>query len=94
MQAQSSLKSLAGAVLDRAMQRTLPAQYPKTVRTLGAHCNSQETDSLQSLQIEATRAWLHRIGEPEEDHGIVLNKCRSDLEAMEYFLKHAQGGFE
>ncbi|MCG7757697.1 MAG: hypothetical protein LZF63_13700, partial [Nitrosomonas sp.] len=31
------------------------------------------------------------IGEPEEDHDIVLNKCRNAPGAMTYFLKHANG---
>ncbi|MBX3618289.1 hypothetical protein [Nitrosomonas sp.] len=35
-------------------------------------------------------AWLFRIGDPEEDHEIVLNKCRNDPDAMEYFLNHAR----
>ena len=101
MHAQSSLKSLAGAVLDRTMPRTLPAQNKETARTLGAHyqtspahCTSQKTDSLQSAQIEMIRAWLFKIGEPEEDHDIVLNKCRNDPDAMEYFLRHARGEYE
>ncbi len=37
------------------------------------------------------QSWLFQIGEPEQDHFLVLNKCRSDPEAMEYFLKHARG---
>ena len=101
MHAQSSLKSLAGAVLDRTMPRTLPAQNKETTRTLGAHyqtspahCTSQKTDSLQSAQIETVRAWLFSICEPVEDHHLVLDKCRSDPEAMSYFLKHANGEFQ
>lgn len=41
--------------------------------------------------IEEIRAWLHRIGEPSEDHNLVLNKCKSDPDAMEYHLRHARG---
>lgn len=37
--------------------------------------------------------WLHQIYEPKEDHDLVLNKCKNDPEAMNYFLKHASGGF-
>ena len=47
----------------------------------------------QNQKIEMVRAWLHRIGEPEEDHDIVLNKCRNDPGAMEYFLNHASGEY-
>ncbi|SEN63708.1 hypothetical protein [Nitrosomonas marina] len=43
------------------------------------------------IQLEMVRAWLFKIGEPEEDHFIVLEKCKSDPEAMEYFLMHANG---
>lgn len=101
MHAQSSLKSLAGAVLDRTIPRTLPAQNKETARTLGAHyqtntahCNFQKTDSPESLEIEMIRAWLFKIGEPGEDHEIVLNKCRIDPEALVYFLRHARGEFD
>ncbi|MCP5273489.1 MAG: hypothetical protein H6936_01285 [Burkholderiales bacterium] len=44
-----------------------------------------------SIQIQIIKAWLFRIGEPEEDHCIVLNKCKNDPEAMAYFLEQAQG---
>lgn len=90
MHAQSSLKSLAGAVLDRTMQRTLsaqyqkePAQYPHIAQKIG------NSDSI--VNIDRIRIWLSQIGEPEEDHDIVLNKCRADPEALAYFLKHANG---
>ncbi|MCW5599419.1 MAG: hypothetical protein KIT59_09970 [Nitrosomonas sp.] len=36
--------------------------------------------------LETIRAWLYRIGEPEEDHHLVIDKCKSDPEAMAYFL--------
>jgi hypothetical protein len=40
------------------------------------------------------QSWLFKIREPEEDHFLVLDKCRNDPEAMNYFLKHASGKFE
>lgn len=94
MSAQSSLKALSGAVLSRTIPRTLsaqyqnkPAQYPHIAQKTG---NSTAVNSnVESLQIEMIRAWLHRIDEPVEDHDLVLNKCRNDPEALEYFLKHA-----
>lgn len=52
-------------------------------------CTARKISDLESPQIEMIRAWLHRIGEPETDHTLVLNKCRNDPEALEYFLKHA-----
>ncbi|MBA3756573.1 MAG: hypothetical protein H0X02_10245 [Nitrosomonas sp.] len=47
----------------------------------------------ESFQIEMVRAWLHKIGEPEQDHYLVLDKCRIDPGAMQYFLKHAGGEY-
>lgn len=44
-----------------------------------------------TADIEKVRAWLFKIGEPKEDHCIVLDKCKNDPEAMAYFLKHAKG---
>ncbi|MCP5246763.1 MAG: hypothetical protein H6937_12780 [Burkholderiales bacterium] len=46
-----------------------------------------------SIQLEMVRAWLFKIGESEADHFIVLEKCKSDPEALAYFLKHANGEF-
>lgn len=87
MPAQNSLKSLAGAVLDRTIPRTLSAQYKKEPAQY-SHI-AQKTGNLNT-QIETVRAWLHRIDEPVKDHNLVLDKCRNDPEALEYFLKHAK----
>lgn len=58
--------------------------------------NNEVTRSItdNSPSIEAVRAWLYKIEEPEEYHHIVLDKCKADAEAMAYFLKHANGEFE
>ena len=40
------------------------------------------------------RSWLFQIGEPEEDHYLVIEKCMRDPDAMAYFLKHAAGEYE
>ena len=40
------------------------------------------------------QSWLFQIDEPKENHYLVLDKCRNDSEAMEYFLKHARGEYE
>jgi hypothetical protein len=40
-----------------------------------------------SIQLELIKAWLFKIGEPEEDHFIVLEKCKSDPEAKAYFFE-------
>ena len=55
---------------------------------------NKKISDIESRQIEMIHAWLHKIGEPEEDHDIVLNKCRNDPDAMEYFLRHARGEYE
>ena len=55
---------------------------------------NKKISDIESRQIEMIHAWLHKIGEPEEDHDIVLNKCRNDPDAMEYFLRHAKGEYE
>ena len=47
-----------------------------------------------SVNFKKIQGWLCKIGEPEEDHHLVLDKCRNDPEAMEYFLKHARGEYE
>lgn len=49
---------------------------------------------VQQLQIQMIQAWLHKIGEPAEDHYLVLDKCRNDPEALQYFLKHSRDEFE
>ncbi|PTQ64126.1 hypothetical protein C8R26_1681 [Nitrosomonas oligotropha] len=51
---------------------------------------NKKNSDIQLLQIEMVRAWLCRINELVEDHNLVLNKCRNDPEALEYFLKHAK----
>jgi hypothetical protein len=90
MPAQNSLKSLAGAVLDRTIPRTLSAQYQKEPAQY-RHIAQIMGNSDLLLNIEKIRIWLSQIGEPVEDHYLVLDKCRNDPEALEYFLKHANG---
>ena len=46
------------------------------------------------IEIELIRAWLHKIGEPEEDHFLVLDKCKTDPDALEYFFNHARGEYD
>ena len=94
MSAQSSLKALSGAVLSRTMQRTLSAQYKKE-STQYPHIAQKTGNSIavnsnaELLQIEMIRGWLFKIGEPPEDHDLVLSKCRNDPEVLEYFMRHA-----
>ena len=39
--------------------------------------------------IQIIRTWLYSIGEPEEDHYLILNKCKNDPEALAYYLECA-----
>lgn len=89
MSAQNSLKAIAGAVIERTTSRTLPAQSQK-VAAQYPHI-AQKKGNFES---ELIRAWLFKIGEPEQDHCLVIDKCSNDPEALEYFLKHARGEFD
>lgn len=40
--------------------------------------------------LKIIRAWLFQIGEPEEDHHLVIDKCKTDPEALAYFLHYAR----
>ncbi|SDY64098.1 hypothetical protein SAMN05421755_103535 [Nitrosomonas sp. Nm33] len=57
-------------------------------------CKSNSSSSPQESDIEKIRHWLIKIGEPEEDHHLVLNKCRNDSLVLEYCLKHTRSEFE
>ncbi|SFN03330.1 hypothetical protein [Nitrosomonas communis] len=59
-----------------------------------AIANTTEPKTDTDSNLEVIRTWLFSIREPEEDHYHVLNKCRNDPKALEYFLKHARGRFE
>jgi hypothetical protein len=39
--------------------------------------------------IKKIRAWLSHIGELEDDHHIVIDKCRRDPETLNYYLARA-----
>ncbi len=40
--------------------------------------------------LKTIRAWLFQIGEPEEDHHLVIDKCKTNPEALAYFLRYAR----
>ncbi|SFL07693.1 hypothetical protein SAMN05216302_10303 [Nitrosomonas aestuarii] len=42
-----------------------------------------------NTDLDKIATWLFQIGEPEEDHHLVLSKCRNDPDALVYFLKWA-----
>ncbi|PTQ78380.1 hypothetical protein C8R26_103142 [Nitrosomonas oligotropha] len=55
---------------------------------------NKKNSDVQSLQIEQVRQWLFKAGEPEEDHYLVIDKCKADHDAMNYFFKYASGEFD
>ena len=44
--------------------------------------------------LEKIRSWLFSIGEPESDHHLVIERCRSDPEVLNYYLHHVNGEYE
>ncbi|PTQ88348.1 hypothetical protein C8R30_1535 [Nitrosomonas nitrosa] len=51
-------------------------------------------ENLNDVDIEKIRTWLFKIGEPENDHFLVIDKCKRDPQALVYFLRHANGEYE
>ena len=64
-----------------------PATHGKKTKTSVAKVASVAVATPEDLK--KIRIWLNQIGEPEEDHYLVLNKCRRDLEALDYYLERA-----
>lgn len=50
---------------------------------------TKENKPITRAQEAILKNWLTEIGEPSSEHYLVINKCRNDPEAMEYFLKQA-----
>lgn len=74
--------------MDNGFQRFVP-NVPNVPTKKESPCVLSDSNH----DLEKIRAWLFKIGESEEDHHLVLNKCKSDPEAMTYYLRHAQGEF-
>lgn len=51
--------------------------------------NAEKINSITPSQEAILKTWLTEIGESESEHYLVLNKCRKDCEARNYFLKLA-----
>ena len=88
MSAHSSLKVIAGATIARNVFFELSAQSEKKTAQYPAQCTKY-----RQHKIEVIWACLHHINEPKKDHFLVLSKCKNGLEALEYFLKHAEDEF-
>ena len=50
-----------------------------------------KAEIIRDLQLEKIEAWLHKIGEPPEDHHLVLNKCRGNSNARASYMRHVNG---
>ncbi len=58
------------------------------------YIRNNKTEIIRELELEMVRGWLHKLGEPESDHFLVLDKCKADPEALAYFVKIARGEFD
>ena len=70
-----------------------PVLAPSVAKVASVAVADNRNEKIDQQKIETVRTWLYRIDEPEEDHYLVLDKCRNDPDAMDYFLKHARGDF-
>lgn len=75
--------------------KPIPEKFKKTpenevskepVRVFDTSDAAIQADIQKNLSL--IKEWLFSIGEPEEDHYIVLDKCRNNAEAMVYFLRN------
>ena len=89
----SYLARLKKAESKKILSNTPITEVPK-VSEVPFDTFDTSTQAQMEKNILLIRSWLFQIGEPSEDHGIVLNKCRSNPEALQYFLKHARGESE
>ena len=87
MPTQSSLKARALVILERTTQRPVSAQSQKDAAQYPQIAH--KTINSQCSDIEIIRTWLNHIGEPEEDHYVVLDKCKCGPEALAYYLEWA-----
>jgi len=72
--------------MDKGLQQYIPVVPYVPIKEEISNNLIGQTDS----GFEKVRAWLFQIGEPEEDHHLVMAKCRNDPEAFTYFLKWAE----
>ncbi len=68
-----------------------PVLVPSVAKVASVAVADNRNEKIDQQNIEIVRTWLYRIDESEEDHHLVLDKCRRDPEAMQYFLKHTRG---
>jgi hypothetical protein len=76
--------------MDKGFQRFVPS-VPTEKESL---CVLSENIERETQDLETIHEWLIKIGEAEEDHPLVLDKCRNDPQALAYYLRQANGEFE
>jgi hypothetical protein len=79
--AQTSLKALAGAVLERTTPRTLPAQCEKTPRTLPAHSDPAPHITNEDELARLVRLCGEAYGFTPDEHSEALAAALADYDA-------------
>ena len=74
--------NMAGAALEPLPHK---AATPATCATR-RKTQSANNPAITAEQETIVRSWLNHIEEPEENHYLVLDKCKRDPEALVYFL--------
>ncbi|SFL78740.1 hypothetical protein SAMN05421863_100484 [Nitrosomonas communis] len=74
------------SIMDRPAQEFARTEIVSSSQDLIRSKSSK--DLANDLKI--IRVWLFQIGEPEEDHHLVIDKCKTDPEALSYFLHYAR----
>ena len=82
-------KSTGSATATLATPATADNKNSSSVAKVASVAVADAPNKLSKEDEKTIRAWLRHIGEPEEDHHLVLDKCKSNPEALAYFLKHA-----
>lgn len=68
--------------MDKGLQQYVPVVPYVPIKEEISNNLIGQTDS----GFEKVRAWLFQIGEPEEDHYLVLDKCKNDPSLIAYYL--------
>lgn len=84
MSTPSSLKVRARVILARARIDELSTQY-----RIGGAGVKRKITNLKPADVEKIKALLSQIGEPENRHYMVIEKCSQDAKELEYFLQLA-----
>ncbi len=83
-------KTVKVATATVAIPATFPNEANSEIAKIARIAVAKPTNEKINRDIEKIRSWLFHIGEPEEDHYLVLNKCRSDPQALAYYLERIE----